>query len=54
MSARWRVVRQSSGGTGTDVCRHRTQWMAYWCARRYERAEPLGVWFDVRPAVTDA
>lgn len=52
MSARWRVVRQSSGGIGTDVCRHRSERVAYWCKRRNERREKkFGVWFDVRPAV---
>lgn len=51
MSARWRVVRQASSGTGTDVCRHRFQRLAWWCARRHERREPTGVFFDVRPAV---
>jgi hypothetical protein len=51
VSARWRVVRQSSGGTGTDVCRHYSHRIAHWCARRYERREPIGVWFDVREVV---
>lgn len=46
--ARWRVVRQS---TGADVCQHRWERAAYWCARRYTRREANGVFFDVREAV---
>jgi len=50
VSARWRVVRLPGG---VDACthKHRFEWAAYRCKRRQERAEPLGVWFDVRPAV---
>lgn len=53
MNARWRVVRQASHGTGTDVCRHRSQRLAYWCARRNLSTAPTGVWFDVRREVTE-
>lgn len=53
VSARWRVVRLSSPGSpvGSDMCRHRFQLVAYLCARRWERATPIGVWFDVQPVV---
>lgn len=44
----WKVVRQS---TGADVCQHRWERAAYWCARRYTRREANGVFFDVREAV---
>lgn len=50
MTGRWRVVRQSSG---TQVCAHHYQIVAYWCAWRWTRRTPIGVFFDVRPAVTE-
>lgn len=51
MTARWRVVRQTGHGNGVEVCAHRFERVAHWCARRYERAEKTGVWFGVRKAV---
>lgn len=48
MTARWRVVRLAPNGNGTDVCRHRFQRVAYWCARRNEKRTENGVFFDVR------
>lgn len=48
----WRVVRLTGHGNGVDVCAHRFHWVAWRCAGRMERREPIGVWFEVRPAVT--
>jgi len=49
VTARWRVVRQGSGGTVTEQCRHRFEWRAYRCARRLTRRSDTGVFYDVRP-----
>lgn len=45
-------VMRATGGTKTEVCRHRWEWMARRCARRADRHVAPGIRHLVDTAVT--
>lgn len=47
----YRVMRQAAN-TCTESCRHRSERVAWWCARRKTRRDGSGVYYEVFPAVT--
>lgn len=47
----YRVVRQSAN-RATDACRHRSERVAWWCAKWKTARDAAGVYYEVFPAVT--